>query len=356
MPLYEYAGNLHMHTRYSDGTGSYEDLVQAALKAGLDWIIVTDHNVRPPEAEGWREGAKGRRVLLLIGEEVHDTKREPQASHLLCLGIRQDVSAYASDPQALIDAINQQGGVAFLAHPIEHRTKIVDEELPWLDWHVRDYAGIEIWNYMSEFKSLTSGPLRAAGAAFLPELFIRGPFPEALALWDRLSIERDATVVAVGGADAHAFKIRRGLLRRTIFPYEFLFRAINMHVLTEEPLPLDLDRCRALLMNALRNGRCWVGYDGLAPTVGTRFYALQGDREAQMGDSLMAARGPVTFHFAVPGHAELRLLRNGEPIAQAKGNSLTHTDGHTGVYRAEAWRQAWGKRRAWIFSNPIRVR
>ncbi|MCC7353766.1 MAG: CehA/McbA family metallohydrolase [Anaerolineae bacterium] len=356
MPLYECAGNLHAHTRHSDGTGSHEDLVQAALMAGLDWLIVTDHNVRPAVAEGWREGAKGHRVLLLIGEEVHDTRRQPQASHLLCFGVRQDVNAHASDPQALIDAVNEQGGAAFFAHPVEHGTRMIDEELPWLDWDVQGYAGIEIWNYMSEFKSLTTHPLRAACAAFLPELFIRGPFPEALALWDRLSTERQALVVAIGGADAHAFKARWGPLRRTIFPYDFLFRTINMHVLTEEPLSGDLDRCRALLVRALRNGRCWVGYDSLAPTAGTRFYALQGDSEAQMGDSLPGARGPVTFHFAVPGGAELRLLRNGELIVQAKGNSLTHTDSHTGVYRAEAWRQAWGQRRAWVFANPIRVR
>jgi predicted metal-dependent phosphoesterase TrpH len=37
--------NLHMHTRYSDGSGLHADIAHAALNAGLDAVIVTDHNV-----------------------------------------------------------------------------------------------------------------------------------------------------------------------------------------------------------------------------------------------------------------------------------------------------------------------
>ena len=75
-----------------------------------------------------------------------------------------------------------------------------------------------------------------------------------------------------------------------------------------------------------------------------------------MGDTLLAAQGPITFRFTVPGDAELRLLRNGEAVAQEQGSSLTHTDQRTGIYRAEAWRRRWGQRRGWVFANPIRVR
>lgn len=354
--MFEYAGNLHMHTHHSDGTGSHEALARAAAAAGLDWIIVTDHNVWLDGREGWHETPTGRRVLLLMGEEVHDPDRQPQASHLLCFGIHQDLSALARDPQALIDAVNAQGGVAFLAHPIEHGTKIVNEELPWLDWHVTGYAGIEVWNYMSEFKALTTSLTRAACAAFFPQWFIRGPFPETLALWDRLGNERQDPVVAIGGADAHANVYRLGPLRRTVFPYHFLFKAVNTHIFSAEPLTGDLAHDREVIISALRAGHCWVGYDGLAPTRGTRFLARQGDGQAHMGDALSAADGPVTFHFVVPGRAELRLLRNGAVVAQVNDAALTHTDARPGIYRAEAWRRAWGRRRGWIFTNPICLR
>jgi len=45
--------NLHMHTRYSDGSGSHQDIAEAALKCGLDAVIVTDHNVLPRDFEGY---------------------------------------------------------------------------------------------------------------------------------------------------------------------------------------------------------------------------------------------------------------------------------------------------------------
>ena len=55
-----------MHTTYSDGTGSHKEIAEAALRAGLDAIIVTDHNVLVSGPEGYyREGR--RRMLLING-------------------------------------------------------------------------------------------------------------------------------------------------------------------------------------------------------------------------------------------------------------------------------------------------
>ena len=50
--------NLHMHTTYSDGHGTHADLAEAALRAGLDAIIVTDHNVWVNGIEGYRQKGK----------------------------------------------------------------------------------------------------------------------------------------------------------------------------------------------------------------------------------------------------------------------------------------------------------
>ena len=75
--MFELVANLHMHTPYSDGFGSHAEIAQAAIRAGIDVVIVTDHNVlvAGPE-EIYRDG--DRRVLLLVGEEVHDQARQPQ--------------------------------------------------------------------------------------------------------------------------------------------------------------------------------------------------------------------------------------------------------------------------------------
>ena len=51
--MHEYVVNLHMHTRYSDGHGSHQDIVNAAAQAGIDVVIVTDHNVLVKGIDGY---------------------------------------------------------------------------------------------------------------------------------------------------------------------------------------------------------------------------------------------------------------------------------------------------------------
>ncbi len=169
---YEYVGNIHIHTVHSDGSGTYHEVVQAARKAGLDFIIVTDHNVLVKEEEGYRDG-----ILVLVGEEVHDPGRKPQVNHLLCAGIEEDVSHLSENPQRVIDAVNAQGGVTFLAHPIERSSPLVPDTYPWTDWTVRGFTGIELWNYMSSFREFAVN--YAVGLAFsiLPQAFPEGPLP-----------------------------------------------------------------------------------------------------------------------------------------------------------------------------------
>jgi predicted metal-dependent phosphoesterase TrpH len=140
--------NLHMHTRYSDGTSSHADLVQAALRAGVDTIIVTDHNVwvNGPEdyygPSGEPAGSE-RKVLLLVGEEIHDRVRNPQKNHLLAFGAGRELSTLAPDPQRLIDGIAQAGGISFLAHPDDPAAPAFKEtDISWEDWDVQRYTGI----------------------------------------------------------------------------------------------------------------------------------------------------------------------------------------------------------------------
>ena len=56
--------NLHTHTIFSDGTGKHEDLARAAIKAGVDVLITTDHNVLVKDASHYYQD--GHRKVLLI--------------------------------------------------------------------------------------------------------------------------------------------------------------------------------------------------------------------------------------------------------------------------------------------------
>ena len=41
--MYNYSGNIHIHSSYSDGTGTIEEIANEANRAGLDFVIITDH-------------------------------------------------------------------------------------------------------------------------------------------------------------------------------------------------------------------------------------------------------------------------------------------------------------------------
>jgi hypothetical protein len=223
-----------------------------------------------------------------------------------------------------------------------------------VDWSVTGFTGIELWNYMSEFKSYLPSKPAAVLAALFPGFFISGPLPETLALWDDLM--RDGRrVVAIGGADAHANLYSMGPLKRTVFPYEYLFRAVNTHLLLDAPLSRDLTLARAQILNALRAGHAFLAYDLAGNGRGFRFTATGERGRAWMGDEI-SLDGPIRLEVSSSLPAELRLLKDGRQVARARGKELVYETDAAGVFRVEAYRRYRIKRRAWVYSNPIYVR
>jgi hypothetical protein len=352
----EIVGNFHLHTTCSDGSGTHRQVAEAAAQAGLDMLMFTDHNVWTDGQEGWyAQPETGKEVLLLMGEEVHDPKRRPKANHYLCLGVDRDVSEYGPQPQALVDAVQRHGGVGFIAHPIDPPAALFDEPpLPWADWEVTGFTGIELWNYMSELKAYLSSWPAALFAVFFPGACIAGPFPETLTLWDRLT-GNGQKVAAIGCADAHAHMYSLGPLKRAVFPYEYLFRAVNTHLLLAAPLARDVTTAKAQVLEALRAGHAFVAYDLAGAGRGFRFTATGRQGIVSMGDEIALDDRPA-LHVSSPLPAELRLLQDGREVARVQGRELAYQVDRPGVYRVEATRRYRLKRRGWIFSNPIYVR
>lgn len=353
--LHEYIGNMHCHTVYSDGWGRHNDIAEAALSAGLDFVVVTDHNIWVQGLDGYRE-RQDRRVLLLTGQEVHDPTRRPQKNHLLTYETGRELARKASDPQRLIDAVQESDGLSFLAHPFDPEAPMFDEgNLSWESWDVEGFTGLEIWNFMTEYKSLLTSWPRAIYYAYRPELIGSGPFAETLARWDQL-LAAGRKVVGIGGSDAHATPVRKGPLQRVVFPYEFLFRAVNTHVLTDAPLTGEVEIDRRRLFLSLRRGRCFIGYDLPAPTRGFRFNAASDEGEAEMGDTLHPRFG-VTLQINAPRRCRLQLLCDGDPVESWSDRShVILTVDRPGAYRVEAYLPYRGQQRTWILSNPIYIR
>ncbi len=352
---HELVVNLHMHTPYSDGHCTHDQIAAAAIRSGLDAVIVTDHNVWVGGPEDYYKDGD-RRVLLLVGEEIHDQARDPQKNHLLVFGAHRELATYAYDPQRLLDAVNQAGGLAFFAHPVDPEAPAVGEgDISWVDWNLTGYTGIELWNSFSEFKGLLKSKLHGLFYAYNPRRVARGPYPGAIAKWDTL-LGEGKRVVAIGGSDAHGMPARLGPLRRTLFPYEFHFRCINTHVFVPRPLGSDALADGQMVLDALRQGHCFIGYDLPASTRGFRLIVHGADKCVGMGDEIPSKNG-VTFQIRLPMRTECVLLKDGKPVRTWKHHDLcTYITTEPGVYRIEAYVHYLGQRRNWIITNPVYVR
>src|SRR5258708_35256873 len=136
---------------------------------------------------------------MLMGREAKDKHGEPQKNHLLVCGGRGERAGLADDPQALINATREGGGLAFLAHPDDPAAPAFHEtDISWVDWAVENYTGIELWNHLSEFKTRLPTRLHGLFYAYFPSLVAHGPLKETIRRWDALLAHRK--VVAIGGS------------------------------------------------------------------------------------------------------------------------------------------------------------
>lgn len=361
---YSYSGNMHIHTRYSDGEKLHVEVANDAIAAGLDFIIVTDHNVWVRGVEGYYENPNGR-VLLMTGEEVHNVRRTPQASHFLAIGAERELARFATDPQRLIDETLTAGGLGFLAHPHERDLPLINSpDLGWHDWDIEGFTGLEIWNYMSSFKNVVADRLDgmrwrnkllslliALKMTLNPERYVIGPDEATLALWDDY-LRKGIRVIAVGNSDAHGTPMNLGPIHREIFPYEFLFRAVNTHILLSKPLSGEPAQDKRYILQALARGNAWVGYDMPGPTADFRF-TVQGVTKGIIGDQLPLGTG-ATLQVRAPGRCRIRIIRHGEVVAEVERESnLAYMPTEPGAYRVECYIPYEGRERGWVFSNPI---
>ena len=350
--MQEIIASIHIHSVYSDGLKTPPQIARDAAEQGVDAIVMTDHNVFPVGFNGYYSH-NHRRVLLMTGEEIHDKNRQPQKNHMLALGISQDLSPAARDPQQLIDAIRADGGLSFIAHAYDPELSVIDEaDLSWVDWQVHDFTGLELWNNLSELKVRVKNNFQVVLFALFPQFMALEPPGQIRAIWDRLLSEGQKTY-ALGGVDAHTFRFHFGPIKLEVFPYRYHFRSIRTHILLDEVLSGDAEQDSQAIIRALGQGRAFIGYDLPKPTRGFRFFAASGNSQVEMGE-----RGKLEpeqqLNVDLPAPAECRLIRDGElldtrKVAQGFSWALTQP----GVYRLECYRRFLGKKRGWIFSNPI---
>ena len=131
-------GNLHAHTTESDGTVAPERRVAQYRERGYDFLCLSDHDRitrvdRVPVPDG---------MTLIQGAELHpDNPFGGERYHLLAYNMTDDLDAGRMPPQHLIDAVREQGGSVWLAHPHWLGTNIRRDVTP-----LHGLAGIEVFN------------------------------------------------------------------------------------------------------------------------------------------------------------------------------------------------------------------
>jgi hypothetical protein len=345
-------GVLHVHTTYSDGSGSIPHVATAAAEAGLQFVIVTDHDTLQPLTDGW-EGYHGG-CLVLVGSEVR-----VRGGHVLALDVPPDLRMGIIPAAEAVENIRQAGGISFF---------LPDEDLSLSPAQVLGarFAGMEVINLHNLARQVASLP---AFIAFAIRYVTRGPMaafgmlvarPDGeMATWDRLNRER--AMPGIASVDAHSRIYIHPRHDLKIPTYTQSFRLVQTHLLLDSPLTGDVARDRSAVYRALAVGRTHLVY-GDEGAQEIRFWAASSAAASGPGQHL-PDEGGLTFFARSPVAKTLyRLYRSGELVAQQSGRCARFAGSGPGFYRLEVYR--WRGRvgplhfgvTPWLFTNCITVR
>src|SRR5690606_35351365 len=95
-----------------DSVQTIEEIISTSIKKTISVLSITDHD----SLTGYHLAKKiiqitKADILLIPGMEISTSK-----GHILAYGIREVVPSKMT-PEATVDAIHQQGGIAVAAHP-----------------------------------------------------------------------------------------------------------------------------------------------------------------------------------------------------------------------------------------------
>ena len=233
-----YSGGLHLHTTHSDGSIGPAAVAEAARAAGLDFIVITDHNNTTHTRETMPAAP-----LHIVGEEV-----TTPGGHASVWGLPEgawiDFRVSPKDPGAagaineLVAQAHRAGGLFSINHPFgECGACSWEQAIP------TSLDGLEIWNGE------------------------KGPQDRAIAVWDRL-LREGRRVTAVGASDWHRMPSPIGAAAVRVFASQLTGPAI---------------------LEGIRQHRVIVMRDALTPPPAVR--ARCGAQDAGVGDSLTCAAG-----------------------------------------------------------------
>lgn len=348
MNEYEAVGCIHIHSRFSDGSGTIPQIVAAGQDCGLDYLLLSDHMT----LAGLRAGYQGwhNRLFLGVGYEIQDQNDQ---HHYLAFGLKEELPTDYT-PEEYIHAVAAQGGLGIVAHPFEMRT--TESALPGfppIPWGRLDYPEIqviEVWNMMSHWLEKTTVRNKYWNA-FHPRSFATNPTPELLKWWDETNLTRKVT--GIGSVDVHATKVKVfGPFYKAIFDYKIMFKSIRTHLLLSQPLSdyLNPEECLKIILSAIRDGRAFISNYRWGNANGFSCNLENEHGISGIGGELCGEQAYLKGQIPLP--AEVRLIANGQVQQTLFCHGRFEFVVSPGLYRLEAWRDG----RGWIFTNHLRLK
>ena len=319
----EYKGVVHVHSFLGGhSSGTFSEIISAAQANQLQFVIMTEHTEKDFDTAAMTLQGMHGGVLFINGNEV---------------------SAENGDRLLVLP-----GDVSIAAYPEEFK-----------NWDAARINGVEVYNVFTNARRIN--PV----VAFFDVLWSKRSYPdlifalylqrpdENLKKWDQALARTRLT--ATGGNDAHSnigvsLKDSSGktLLGIQLDPYATSFRLVRLHVLVPQGKTLDATS----LMDAVRAGHCFIGFDFLGDSSGFVFEAengkIQGDEISLAAGTRLRVRSPVPTRIVI--------FKDGAAWIDESGITLKEIAvTERGVYRAEIYLPQLGNL-PWIISNPVYVR
>jgi hypothetical protein len=360
-------GIIHVHSNYSDGGGTPDQIAHAAQRAGMDFVILTDHNTSRARQDGYAR--KMGNLDFFVEMEA-----QTAGGHALVFFTHTDAAKLSDEKIVELSWQHFMGGAP--QHPgifdvVAHPSNIKN---PWVNLD-RFPEGEELINFDSVWRREVDESVLGFGLTallypfnnYLAALRFDQIYRKDFTSWDAMNMVSPGHF-GILGHDTHSkLKINES----TAFPwpdYEQSFRIGSNIIFYDPPLAEDYEARKAQIYRSIRQGRNALVLQFIHPFAGNDWHLTCGDKNYFSGDTVtrsdhcgFSATVPSSFPFP----KVFRLWRDGEIAYEVTTteNTLHFPVTKEGGYRLEVWAKAHTRMRLflrqevpYLFYNPIYVK
>lgn len=306
-------GIIHVHSIYSDGGGTPEEIVQAAQQAGHDFVILTDHNNQTARKEGFEKNYGGTDLFVEMEASV-------PIGHAVSFFSRNEKLKNA-DNQTIVNASYEQslkkedypGAFISIAHPTNMKN-------PWsrLDQFA---AGWEVVNFDSSWqRQLAENPFDFLLTVslyplnqYLTALRFFATYAKDFVAWDEMTLSGPGHFAYLAH-DTHS-KVKLNRDSSWNWPgYLQTFKMASNVIFLKEAKANDFETRKKQMYESLKEGRLAIVYQSLAPFEGNDWQVVCGQEHYGIGDTaknnencVAQISTPTTSFVKV-----VRLIKNGQ--------------------------------------------